>query len=447
MNKFTDWMEKHFVPVAAKIGSQKHLVAMRDSFIATMPITMAGSIAVLLNALLRDIPGEYKIDWIPKAFGWLIGINGFVWFGTLAVLSVALAFAIGYNFAQAYDVDPVAGGLVAFSSFIITLPQVATFDAAIEGIADPVSVTGWGFLNVNYLNTGGLFTALVIGMIATIIYAKLMNANIVIKLPDEVPPAVSRAFTAIIPALVALYVVGGASYLVATYLPEIGNIPDLIATYLQKPFLAMSQNIVSVVIITVFVSLFWFFGLHGPNVLAPALEGVYGVALTENINHYELTKSAKDLPHLWTRGSFDAFSWMGGSGSTLALIIAILILSKRADQRTVAKYALPMGLFNINEPVIFGLPIVLNPIYFIPFILVPTIQVIIAYYVTKAGLVPPVHIAVPWVLPPVLFAFFATGFSVTAALLALFNIVIAVFIWGAFVLVADRMQLKENATE
>lgn len=127
MKKFTDWMEIKFVAIAAKIGSQKHLVAIRDSFIATMPITMAGSIAVLLNALFRDIPGSYNMPWISETFSWLIGINGYVWWGTLAVLSVALSFSIGYHFSRAYDVNPVAGGLVAFSAFVITLPQVASF--------------------------------------------------------------------------------------------------------------------------------------------------------------------------------------------------------------------------------------------------------------------------------------------------------------------------------
>ena len=131
---------------------------------------------------------------------------------------------------------------------------------------------------------------------------------------------------------------------------------------------------------------------------------------------------------------------MGGSGSTFALIVAILILSKRADSRAVATYALPMGIFNINEPVIFGLPIVLNPVYFIPFLLVPTIQVVIAYLATNAGLIPPVHISVPWVLPPVLYAFFATGFSFAGAVMAVINIAIAIVIWGAFVLVADKME-------
>lgn len=291
MKKFTDWMEIKFVPIAAKIGSQKHLVAIRDSFIATMPITMAGSIAVLLNALFRDIPGSYNMPWISETFSWLIGINGYVWWGTLAVLSVALSFSIGYHFSRAYDVNPVAGGLVAFSAFVITLPQVASFSTEIEGVVHEVA--GWGYLGVGYLNTGGLFTALIIGMISSIIYSKLMNKNIIIKLPEEVPPAVSRAFAAIIPGLAALYVVGAAAWAVATYFPQFGSIPDLISHYLQQPFLALSQNIFAVVIITIFVSLFWFFGLHGPNVLAPALDGIYGPALNANIDWYQIHQTTE----------------------------------------------------------------------------------------------------------------------------------------------------------
>ncbi len=437
MKRFTEFMEAKFVPVAAKIGSQKHLVAMRDSFIAIMPVTMAGSVAVLLNALVRDIPGEYGLDGISSAFSWLIGINGYVWWGTLAVLSLALVFAVGYNFAQAYDVNPVAGSLVAFSAFIITIPQVAAFGAEIDGVVHEVA--GWGFLSVNYLNTGGLFTALIVGALATVVYAKLMNANMTIKLPDEVPPAVSRAFAAIIPGLAALYVVGALAWATGEF-TSFGNIPDLISHYLQQPFMALSQNVVSIVIITASVSLFWFFGLHGPNVLAPALDGLYQPALTANVDWYQAKQSIEGMPHIWTRRSFDAFSWMGGSGSTFALVVAILLLSKRADERAVATYALPMGIFNINEPVLFGLPIVLNPVYFIPFILVPVIQVVIAYYATASGLVPPVHFDVPWVIPPVIFAFLATGFSFAGALLSLFNMVIGIAIWGAFVLVANTMQ-------
>lgn len=283
---------------------------------------------------------------------------------------------------------------------------------------------------------------MIVGFISTITYAKLMLKNITIKLPEEVPPAVSTAFAAIIPGTIALYVVGAIAYLTTTYLG--GSLGDLILQYVQMPFLAVSQSLGSVILLTAAVSLFWFFGLHGPNVLAPALDGIYKIALAENTSAYNLAKSAKDLPHIWTRGSFDAFIWMGGSGATAALIIAIFLFSKKAEDRAVAKLSAPMGVFNINEPVIFGLPIVLNPIYLIPWIFVPVILAIVAYGVTAAGFVPPVYIEVPWVMPPVLYAWMATGFSFSAALLALFNLALAVVLWGVFVIVANKVDYKDN---
>lgn len=438
MEKLTNWMEEHFVPVAMKIGSQKHLIAIRDAFISIMPITMAGAISVLLNALVRDLPGRFGGEAITEAFSWLIAINGNIWWGTLAMLALVFSFAIGYQLAKAYDVSPLAGGLVSLSAFIIVTPQMAVFTP--EGFEE--AVAGWGFLNWAYLDARGLFTAMIIGFVSTITFSKLMLKNITIKLPDEVPPAVSRAFASIIPGTLALYLVGALSYISTTYLGD--SIGDLILKYVQMPFLSVSQSLGSVILLTVAVSVFWFFGLHGPNVLAPALDGVYKIALTENTNAYNATSSAKNLPHIWTRGSFDAFIWMGGSGTTIALIIAILIFSKRAEDRAVAKLSAPMGIFNINEPVIFGLPIVLNPIYLIPWIFVPAILAIIAYTVTKAGLVPPVFLEVPWVMPPVIYAWMATGFSFSAALLALFNLAVAVVLWGIFVIVANKVEYKEN---
>ena len=436
MNGFTEWMEEHFVPIAAKIGSQKHLVAIRDAFISIMPITMAGSIAVLLNAIVRDIPTKFEMTGIVSSFQWLIGINGNVWFGSLAILSMVFVFALGYQLSKAYDVNPLAGGLIAFASFIIVTPQIASF--GVEGLADPV--VGWGFISLAYLDAKGLFTALIIGFISTIIYAKMMQKNLTIKLPEQVPPAVSKAFASIIPGVTAMYVSGLICYLLATFAGS--SLGDLILKYVQMPFLALSQGLGSVIIVTICVSVFWFFGLHGSNVLAPVLDGIYKSALLENTNVYQQTLSTTELPYLWTRGSFDAFAWMGGAGCTIALIIAIFIFSKREEARAVAKLSAPMGVFNINEPVVFGLPIVLNPVYMIPWILVPTVLVIIAYGATVAGIVPPVFLEVPWVMPPVIYAWMATGFSWQAALLALFNLVLAVLMWGVFVVIANRVETK-----
>ena len=458
MEKFTAWMEKHFVPIAAKIGSQKHLVAIRDGFIGIMPITMANN---------------YLPDWhIAETFQWLIGINGNVWWGTLAMLAIAFAFSFGYHLAKAYDVNPLAGGLVALASFVTILAQSATFnyqlpdvavdalntlksaglDVALNDTKDAIllnNATGWGFLPYAWTNSGGLFSALIIGLVSVIIYAKLMIKKVTIKLPEQVPPAVSKAFAAIIPGTIAIYTAGIIQFLCTEFL---GNgLPELINQYLQIPFQNLSQGLGAIIILVFAVQVFWFFGLHGPNVLAPILDGGYIPLLNDNTNIYNTAMAAGkslndvvDQMFVWTRGSFDAFVWMGGSGCTIALLIAIMIFSKRDDARAVAKLSLPMGCFNINEPVIFGLPIVLNPIYFIPWLITPVILATIAYLATASGLIPPVFITVPWVVPPVIYAILATGGSLMAGVIAAINLVVAVLCWIPFVIVANRMNNVEE---
>lgn len=439
---FTDWMEEYFVPVAAKIGSNKFLVAIRDAFVAIMPITMTGAIATLLNVFFRDLPNSYWPDLhIAENMSWLISINGNVWWATLAMLSLAFVFALGYQVAKTYKTDALAGGLVAFASYIAVTPQVATIAEAGPNGADAV---GWGFLNYNYLDAKGLFTALIIGLISSIIYSKLMNnKKMTIKMPDSVPPAVSRAFASIIPGIIAIYVCGIAAWATSEMTGGLA-IGDVVLKYVQMPFLGLSQGLGAVLIIVLAVQLLWFFGLHGTNVLGAVLDGTYLTALTMNDSLYQ---AGQPMEYLWTRGTFDAFVWMGGAGCTIAFVIAILIFSKRADSRAVAKMSAPMAVFNINEPVVFGMPVVLNPIYFIPWLLVPCVLTIVSYLVIAAGWVPYVHVVVPWVVPPILYAFLATGGSIAAAILALVNLVIAVAIWSVFVIMANRVQTEEEALE
>lgn len=421
MKKFTAWMEEHFVPVAAKIGSQKHLVAIRDAFIAIMPITMAGAFATLFNVFFRDLPMEWGWTEFVANVQPIIAINGNVWWGTLGTLSMVFVFALGYNLAKVYKTHALAGGLIAFASFITVTPTT---------------------LDGSFLDAKGLFTALIIGLISTIIYAKLMNKNVTIKLPDSVPPAVSKAFAAIIPGVIAIYVCS----ILAWGCFEItgASIGELILENVQKPFLGLSQGLGAVIIVVIAVQLFWFFGIHGTNVLAPILDGVYLTATTTNNSAYMAKES---LEYIWTRGSFDAYVWMGGAGCTIALIIAVFLFSKRAESRAVAKLSAPMGAFNINEPVLFGMPVVLNPIYFIPWMIVPVVLTLIAYGATAIGLVPPVYNVVPWIMPPGVYAFLATGGSLMAAGLALVNLVIAIAIWSVFVVIANRIDLDETLDE
>lgn len=459
---FKDSFIEKFMEVSGRIGSQRHLVAIRDSFIAAMPITMAGSIAVLLNVFLRDLPVNLGWHGFANAMAPLVEINGYVYGGTIAVMAMFFAFSLGSNLAESYGVNSLAGGLISFGSFIAVIPQSLNFSTELTGIdnntltaltdfglnvtqsTDAASLTtsGSGVLGLSYLGATGLFSALIIGMISTMIYSFLMRKNLTIKMPDTVPPAVTKAFAAIIPGTIAIYTSAFIGYIAFTLtgLP----LTDLISQYIQQPLMGLSQGLGSVIFLSFLIQLFWFFGLHGHNVLAPIMDGVYGAALNENTAVYEATRDIAQLPWDWTRGSFDAYAQMGGSGVTLALIVAIFWVSKREDHRTIAKLSAPMGIFNINEPIIFGMPIVLNPQFAIPWLVTPPILATIAYLATSWGLVPPVFLAVPWITPPGLYAYLATGGSFAAAFLSLFNLVVAFFIYLPFVLVANRVNIGED---
>ncbi|WP_071131795.1 PTS sugar transporter subunit IIC [Enterococcus timonensis] len=476
MNGLTAWMEKHILPVAAKIGAQKHLVALRDAFIGTMPATMAGAIGTMLNAIIRDLPPAFWPDYngneIP-VIREIIQINGYVWNGTLAIAGLIFAFSWGYNLARAYKVNDLAGGIVSLSAFIsgigfsfagtqevaldasaVSAINATTADTGLSATAEGITTGSWGWLKLGQLDANAFFTIMIIGFIATVIYAKLMQHNIIIKMPDSVPPAVSKAFAAIVPAAVALYVVA-IIYFIVGKLSDGDLLINLIQKYIAEPFLGASQGLGWVLVVTLFVQIFWFFGIHGPNVLAPVLEGVWGVAQIANINvaqnGYEgligpaAVKAAitDGKAYMWVRGSFDAFAWFGGSGGTITLIIAILLFSKRADYKTVGKLAVGPGIFNINEPLMFGLPIVLNAIMFIPFLLAPLVATTIGWLATYAGLVNPVSQAVPWVVPPMLMSFLATGADWRAPVVTLINMAITFFIWLPFVISANKLQVED----
>lgn len=464
MGAFNSFMEEKFMPVAARIGSQKHLVAIRDSFIAIMPVTMVGSIAVLLNVFLRDLPTQAGMTGFVNAMQPVINVNGNVYFGSIVILALAFVFALGYNIAKTYDVNAIAGGVIAFASLVTCMAQSAKFSFTLPGVAPEAlnqlqtlgldvalsadagsvvlnNVEAWGYIGSGYTGSGGLFTALIVGFICSMIYVQLMLRKFTIKLPDSVPPAVSKAFAAIIPGVVAIYAAGIAAQICVSVTGF--TINEMVLKYIQMPLLGLSQGFVSVIVMVFMIQLLWFFGLHGHNVLAPLMDGVYLTALNENISVYQQTLDTSQLPYLWTRGSFDAFCQMGGSGITLGLIIAIFVFSRRDDQKAIAKLSWPMGIFNINEPVIFGMPIVLNPVYLIPWLIVPPVCAAIAYLATAVGLIPPVFVSVPWVMPVGIYAFLATGGSFMAALVSLFNLFVSFAIWTPFVIMANKMNIEE----
>lgn len=442
-----------FMKISGKLGSQKHLVAIRDAFLAMFPLTMAGAIAVLINVLVRDIPNSMGNKGFAEAMQPLITLNGSVYFGTIAIMALAFVFALGYNRAQHEKINPIAGGLVSFAAFISTIPQTITIVTDLAGLDKSVikalvdfgltvsekglETSEWGTIKVAYAGATGLFTAMIIGLLSAEIYCFLMKKKVTIKMPDTVPPAVNKAFASMIPGIVAIYVSAFIGFIAVQLSGQ--SLNDLVSTYIQTPLLGLSQGWFSVVLLSFLVQLFWFFGLHGHNVLGPVLDGIYLPALLENTAAHE---AGKTLPYIWTRGSFDAYGQMGGSGVTIAFIIAVFLFSKRQEYRAVAKLSAPMGVFNINEPVTFGIPMVLNPLFVIPWLIVPPICCGIAYAATALGLIPPVYVAIPWITPPGLYAFLATGGNVLAGLVSLFNVFVAFLIWTPFVVAANKVEVE-----
>lgn len=447
MNKFMETMEKYLLPIASKISNQKFLIALRDSFIGTMPVVMAGSFAILINAFLVDVPAQFGNTSIPQTFKWIVDINNLISKGSISIVSLLFIFSLGVNIAKIYKTDTLSSGIVSLAAFIIAignsisqnikLPNadgqvLSELFNGVAGVAvdgNSLAVTIGNVIPINQINSRGYFTAMIIGFLASIIFCKLMNKNWTIKLPDTVPPAIAKPFMSIIPGLVALYVVAIVAYGFNRITGQLIN--DWIFKVLQTPLLGLSQSYLAVVILAVTIQLLWFFGIHGGNVMAPIMEGVFGVALLANMEAFQ---NKEPLPYLWTSVSFGSFVWF----ATVGLLIAIFIKSKNKHYREVAKLGIVPCIFNIGEPVMYGLPTVMNPILFIPKILAPALMVTVAYVATSIGFLEPVSQNVTWVMPPILYGFFSTGFDWRAIVVSIINLVIATLVYLPFVIMADK---------
>ena len=399
MDGFVQWMEKHFMPKASVIAAQRHLVAIRDAFVVTMPLMILGALAVLINNI--PIPG-YE-DFLNKIFPMMYNdapiwksFGGNIWNGTFAIFAVLVAFLVAHNLVKSYGKDGIATGL---------------------------------------------FIALIIALISGELFQRLSgNPKLVIKMPDGVPPAVAKSFAALLPAMITISLFS----LITSILFALGIDNIVISFYeaVQQPFMGLANSYPSALLLAFITPFLWFFGLHGANMVDPLMQTINVPAIDANIKALE---AGKAIPYIVNKPFFDSFVNLGGTGATLGLLIAIFIVGRRnKPYKVITNLSLAPGLFNINEPVMFGLPIVLNPIMFIPFILVPMVLVTVAYVATATGLVPAATFMPPWVTPPIIGGFLATK-SIAGGVLAAVNLLISILIYMPFVKVATDQYLKQEA--
>ncbi|MEQ6355425.1 PTS sugar transporter subunit IIC [Lysinibacillus sp. M3] len=414
------FLEEKFVPVAARVGNQRHLVAIRDGFITIMPLTIVGSLAVLVN----NLPIKFyqnALDAIWKHETWTQW-GGNIWGATFGVLSLLLAFTIAYNLAKSYDKDGLSAGVISLSSYM-------TFGTFAEG-----GLTGLT------TGTGGLFIAIIVALLSTEVFCRLSgNPKLLIKMPNGVPPAVSKSFAALLPAIITI----GLFALVRTIISAGFDIPDIVGSFytaIQEPFMGLTNTWVAALVLAFIPTFLWTLGVHGANIIEPFMQTINLPAIEANV---KAISSGEVAPYIVNKPFFDAFINMGGSGTTIALIIAIFIIARKNKQyNTVGKLSAAPGLFNINEPLLFGLPIVLNPVLFVPFILTPMVNVTIAFFATKWGFVPAATVSPPWTTPPIINGFLATQ-SWQGAVLSIVLLIVAVCIYLPFISMANRIA-KQN---
>lgn len=419
------------LPIATKLSQQRHLSAVKDSFIISMPLVMAASLFTLFNALAVNF-FESNI---------FSGLQTVVNQGTLGVLSVLIAFTTANNLAEYYlNSRPElaesgftkmhAGGLAIALMFML---MPTTYQVAVEGLKDPVTVAS--MFSQNLTSSSGLIYSILTALIGTEIFVRFAAIKCLrIKMPDNVPPAIEKSFNALIPELITIIifavVVFGLDYFAGL------TIPTLIETIISKPLSGFVLSSGGLIFLQFISDLLWVFGIHGSSILSPIRSAPMLSALTENIN---ASAAGTPIPNIITEPFMNMYGLIGGGGCVLALVIAIFLVSKREDNRAVAKLGLVPSLFNISEPIMFGLPVVMNPIFMIPAIIVPSINLVIAYVLTNLNIVGKVIAQVPWITPPGFYAFFATGGDFMAAFLSIALLILDVIIYMPFVKVSNKM--------
>lgn len=423
-----------FTMIAVKLGNQIHLRSLRDAFATTMPIYILAGLAVLLNNTV--------FTWIFSG-DTLTGIQywgNMIANGTLNVSGVIIAAVIGYCLATNREFEnPLAAAMISLASLIVMMPN--TVSVMPNGAEKAVEVSG--VLPFANLGTGAMFAGVIIALLSTELFIKVSSIKrLQINLGDNVPSSVGKSFNVLLPVILVVSFFAICSTLLFNLTGM--NMINLITTFIQEPLRHLGTGLWGCLILYSLGNLLWLFGIHQSVIYSSILEPLLIINMTENIAAYA---AGKAIPNIINVTQVQAFGLLGGSGSTICLLIATFLISKSKVSRNVAKMSVAPGLFNINEPVIFGYPIVYNITMAIPFIAVPAMGILISYLATAAGLMSPAVALVPWTTPPLLSSFFATAGDFRAVLVQIVIIVLGVLIYLPFVRIHDRVLEQQAQAE
>ena len=425
-----DKLQNVLLSISAKVESNKYLGSIKEAFTMFVPFIIVGSFGSMLNILVAGANGLAKwVPWLSKLSPAFTTIN----FVTISCMSLPIAFLIGYKLAEKEQVPQLESGLIGLLSYLAVCSN--TISTVVEGLKDPVVSSGLGS---GVIGAQGLFVSMIMSILAVKLFKVLTNIDAIkIKMPDSVPTGIARSFNILIPIFIIITVFSVAECLFNAYTGNYINV--WIYNIIQVPLQALANTTVGIVILSLVNQIFWFLGIHGGMVIEGVRGPLSAAGIAENISAVQAGGVATNI---LTRGFWTSFVVVGGGGITLSLLIAIFIFSKREDHKSIAKFSLIPGICGINEPVVFGLPLVLNPIFAIPFIINSAIAALIAIGATNIGFITCGILDCPPGLPVFITGFISYGFNgiiVQAIILA-----VTFVIWIPFVLLSNKQVEIEN---
>lgn len=406
MGGFIEFMNKYLIPVLTKVGEEKHLKGIRNGIILTIPFTIAGSIFLIISAL--PIPGWEQM---METFRPVLRVPVNVTFGAISIIAVV---GMGYHLAKVYNKDAIMGALMSLTAFLI------------------LQITPEYTLDTSLFGATGLFTAIIVSVFCIEVQKFFVNKNLIVRLPENVPPAIGNSFAALIPVIFIL------SFLWFIRVVLNFNLSAFINMIFQPAVFALN-TLPGTLVYTLLVCLLWTVGIHGDSVMYAVGMPIFMQYLTENAQAFI---AGQPIPYITAYGFRELFINIGGTGATLALVF-LMLKSKDEGYKALGRVALLPGIFEINEPVTFGFPIVFNPLMMIPYIVTPLVLATGTYILMAFNLIGRPVASVPWTMPPVIGPYLVTGGDWRAAVWSALEIVIAAAIYYPFFKASENQRLRE----
>ncbi|BBK78480.1 PTS sugar transporter subunit IIC [Clostridium butyricum] len=424
-------LSQKLIPQVMKFVNLKPVIALKDGILFILPLTLIGSVFLLL----AQIPYQPFNDWMASTLGanWtepLMQAYG----ASFKIIALVAAIGIAYTYAKNEGYEPLSAGIISLVIFLLTTNSYVTLESG--EIADNVIPKAW---------TGGegMVTAIIIGLLVGAIYSWFMKKDIRIKMPAGVPQGVANSFSALIPG--AVMIVGATVvYTIFKYGMNTTFI-EWIYKVIQTPLQGLSDSLGGVIVMCFLIPFLWWFGVHGSTIIGGVMDGILisNATANQNILDSGMALTIENGGRIVTQQFKDCVVNLSGSGATIGLVICMLFLAKSAQSKQLGKLAVVPACFNINEPVIFGTPIVMNPFMAIPFILTPVTIGVLQYFAIATGLIPLyTGVVVPWTTPPIISGFLTGGWR--TALFQVVVIAISTAIYFPFFKKVDSMNYKNE---